>query len=544
MEDVFEQIALVLAICVTAGGIATLLRLPLLVGLLVAGIVVGPEVLGLVSASPEIALLGEIGIALLLFVVGLKLDPRVVRRFGSVILATGVIQVSLTGILAYGIAVALDVAPLPAAYLAAATAFSSTVVVIKLLGDRRELEQLHGRAAVGILIVQDLVVVLLMIGVTATAGGDGGDLSGQALGVFVRGAALLAGVALLARYVLPRVSDLLARRGELLVLASVTWAVAVAAVAHLLGFSAEVGAFAAGVALASSPYREAISGRLATLRDFLLVFFFIDLGTALEVEAGSGMVLALALSAFVLILKPVLIAAIATALGFRASVGVRTGLVLGQISEFSLILVALGVGVGHIDAEVAGTVTIIALVTITASTFLSAGSDRLVSTLRRPLLGLERSTPTRDLLEAAPEAPPTIIVFGVGRLGHRLATELRDGGETVLAVDYDPRHLRDSRTEFAVVYGDAEDPELVHQLPLDQVRWVISTLRDPAANGTLVAALRNEGYDGHIAVSADHDHEVDPLSDAGADLVVRPFQAATGPLLAELDAHERRRRDV
>jgi Kef-type K+ transport system membrane component KefB len=544
LDDVFTQIALVLGVCVLAGGLAIAIRLPPLVGLLVAGIAVGPQGFGLVAPSEEIALLGEIGIALLLFVVGLELDPRVVRRLGPVVLAAGLAQVAITAAVGFGLATLTGATPVVAAYLAAATAFSSTVVVIKMLGDRRELEQLHGRLAVGILIVQDLVVVVLLIAVTASAGEAEGGFGAQALALLVRGALLLAGVAFVARFVLPRVTHLVARSPELLVLTAVTWAVAAAAAAHLLGFSAEVGAILAGVALSTSPYRAALGGRLTTLRDFLLVFFFIDLGTHLEVGDAGGLLTAAVLTVFVLVAKPLLIAWLSTALGFRANVGLRAGLNLAQISEFSLILVALGVGLGQLDPAAAGTVTIIAVATITVSTYLSARTDALVPRLRGPFVRVERRTGNLDLLEAPEGLDPTYVVVGFGRLGQQLATELEGAGEPVLAVDFDPRHHRAPVGGPPVVYGDAEDPELPEQLPLERTRWVISTLRDNRANRTLAESLRHHGFTGRLALSADDDDEVDELSATGADLVVRPFHAAAAPVLRQLAAvDEGERRD-
>jgi Kef-type K+ transport system membrane component KefB len=423
-HGVFEQIALVLAVCVAAGGLAVLLRQPLLVGLLIAGVLVGPGAFGLVEATPEVELLGEIGIALLLFVVGLKLDPRLVRRLGPVVLLAGSIQVSLTALAAFGIAWAFGVDLIGSLYLAAAMAFSSTVIVVKMLTDRRELEQLHGRIAVGILIVQDIVVVLLMIGLATVDPESGIGLASQAGAVVLRGLALLAIVFAAARWVLPHVTPVLARQGELLVLASVTWAVVVAALAIVLGFSGEVGAFLAGTALASSEYRDAISGRLSALRDFLLVFFFIDLGVRLELGGVEDLLLVAALSAFVLVGKPLLVAVITTRLRFRARVGVRSGLTLAQISEFSLILVALGVSIGHVDGRVVGLVTGVALVTITASTFLSSRSEVFVPRLSPLLERFERPPVRPEGPEAGALPDPTVIVLGLGRLGRTVVTEL------------------------------------------------------------------------------------------------------------------------
>jgi Kef-type K+ transport system membrane component KefB len=538
MTDLLGQIGLVLLVCVGLGAVAIALRLPLLVGLLVAGVVVGPQVLGLVDSSTEIALLGEIGISLLLFVVGLKLDPRLVRELGPIVLVTGIIQVVVTAALAYGIALLFQLATVPALYLAAGMAFSSTVVVIKLLSDRGQVEELHGRLALGILIVQDLVVVGLMVVLASVDPESTATLAEQVGLVAAKGVGLFVAVAIAARVVLPPVVHVLARQGELLVLAAVTWAVALAAVAHLLGFSEEVGAFLAGVALASSDYREAISGRLSTLRDFLLVFFFIDLGTQLAFEGIGDLGLVAALTVFVLVGKPVLIAVIGTLLGFQARVATTAGLTLGQISEFSLILVSLGVALGQIEGRIAGVMAAVALLTITVSTLLSAQADSLVPRVSRPLRRLQRAR-TRREVERQRRFRPEVVVIGLGRIGQTVFDELTERGVAVLGVDHDPRTSRLTDPDAPVVFGDLSDPELPAHLPLDTVRWVVATPRDVDLHRELLTALRRAGYHGRVATAVDHPDEERLLHRLGVDLVIRPLDRAAAPLLATIHAHER-----
>jgi Kef-type K+ transport system membrane component KefB len=541
MTDLLGQIGLVLLVCVGLGVVAIALRLPLLVGLLVAGVVVGPQVLGLVGATSEIALLGELGISLLLFVVGLKLDPRLVRQMGPIVLVTGMLQVAVTAALAYGIAVLFGVATVAALYLAAGMAFSSTVVVIKLLSDRGQVEELHGRLALGILIVQDLVVVGLMVVLTSVDPDSTATLLEQVGSIAVKGMALFLAVALTARFVLPPVVHVLARQGELLVLAAVTWAVALAALAHALGFSAEVGAFLAGVALASSDYREAISGRLSTLRDFLLVFFFIDLGTRLAFEGTGDLGLIAALTLFVLIGKPVLIAVIGTLLGFQARVATTAGLTLSQISEFSLILASLGVVLGQLDARFAGVMASVALLTITVSTLLSAQAEWLVPRVSRPLLRLQRAR-TRREVEQHGRFRPEVVVIGLGRLGQTVFDELTDRGVAVLGVDHDPRTSRLTDPDAPVVFGDLSDPELPAHLPLGGARWIVATPRDADLHRDLLTALQRAGYRGRLAAAVDHPDEERLLHRLGVDLVIRPLDRAAAPLIATIHAHERDQR--
>jgi Kef-type K+ transport system membrane component KefB len=541
LDGIFEQVAAVLLVCVAAGALAMLLRQPLIVGLIAAGISVGPEVLGLVESTSEIELLAKIGISLLLFVVGLKLDVRLVRKLGPVALATGLGQVAFTSIIGFLLILALGFDVVPALYIAVALTFSSTIIIVKLLTDKRELDDLHGRIALGFLIVQDICVVLAMIVITAT-GGDGagdGSLITEIVGVVLRGAALLLFVGLIGRYVAPRATHVLARNSELLVLAAVAWAVALAAVSILLGFSEEVGAFLAGMALASTPYREAISGRLSTLRDFLLVFFFIELGTTFELSTALDQVgAALLLSAFVLIGNPIIVMIIMGVMGYRKKVSFKAGLTVAQISEFSLILIALGASQGQVGSDAVGLVTAVGLITIAASTYLIYGSDRIYDRIEPALRIFERKNPDTSIDFDEESIEPEYVVIGLGRFGTTILQELLDRGDDAIGVDFDPRSAQNDRFDVPIIYGDAEDPDLPEQLPLTRVRWIISSLRNLEVNLHILNALQQHGYGGKIAMSSDSVESEERLLAAGADLVIRPLHVAAGPLMEALHRHD------
>jgi Kef-type K+ transport system membrane component KefB len=201
-DDLFLQIAAVLAVAAVVGAIALTLRQPLVVSFIAVGILVGPAVLGIVEEEAAIAVLAEIGIAMLLFVVGLKLDLRMIRSVGPVALVAGLGQIAITGVLGLGLALALGLDMVPALYVAVALTFSSTIIIVKLLSDKREIDQLHGRIAVGVLIVQDIVVVIVIILVTAFAGGGDDGVATEVLGIIGKGAALVIGLAILMRWVL------------------------------------------------------------------------------------------------------------------------------------------------------------------------------------------------------------------------------------------------------------------------------------------------------------------------------------------------------
>ena len=538
-SDVFTEIAVLLLLAATIGAIGVRLRQPLIVTFIAVGILVGPSVLGWVSANDQVDLLAKLGIAMLLFVVGLKLDLHIIRAMGPVALATGLGQVIFTSVIGYFIAIALGMNPVTALYVAVALTFSSTIIIVKLLSDKREVDALHGRIAIGFLIVQDIVVVLVMIGLTALGeAGDAASLGREAAEVLVKGGLFIVAIGLLMRYVLTPLLHQLAKSPELLVLFAIAWAVALGAAGAHLGFSKEVGAFLAGVSLASTPYREAIGARLVSLRDFLLLFFFIDLGAGLELAAlGAQLVPAILLSLFVLIGNPLIVMTILGFMGYRKRTGFLAGLTVAQISEFSLILGALGLSLGHIDADTMGLITLVGLITISASTYMILYSHPLFERIA-PWLGLfERKRAHREEVGglAADENGVDIILFGLGRFGSGIAGELQQRGQRVLGVDFDPDLVRRQEGNgYTVRYGDAEDPEFLASLPLGQVSWVLSSVREMPVNLALLHGLRQQGYSGKAAVTAHSLQAADQLQDAGADHVLMPYADAAAEAVDKL----------
>ncbi len=535
--DIFTEMAVLLLLAAAVGAVGVRLRQPLIVSFIVVGIVAGPSVLGLVSANDQIDLLAKFGITLLLFVVGLKLDLHIIRTMGPVALATGLGQVIFTSVFGYLIAIWLGMPPITALYVAVALTFSSTIIIVKLLSDKREVDTLHGRIALGFLIVQDLIVVLVMIGLNAL--GQTGDmpLSLTALAVLLKGILFLVGVVLVTRYILPRLLPLLASSQELLVLFGIAWAVSLAMLGDTLGFSKEVGAFVAGVSLASTPYRDALGARLVSLRDFLLLFFFIDLGAGLDLALlGAQIPEALIFSLFVLIGNPLIVMVIMGFLGYRKRTGFLAGLTVAQISEFSLILGALGLSLGHISVETMGLITLVGLITISVSTYLIIFSHPIYLRLAPWLTVFERKHPNRETEQSSEmDSNREVVLFGLGRYGAGIAQALRERGCQVQSVDYNPELIRSGDNDgHPVLYGDAEDPEFIASLSLEHVKWVISTARERHVNQSLIHTLKELGYRGQIAVTADSAAEAQQLQHAGADLVMVPYADAAAEAVERL----------
>lgn len=536
--SVFAEIAALLGLAALVGLVGLLLRQPLVVSFILVGILAGPVGIGLVGAADEVELLAELGIAVLLFLVGLKLDLGLVRSLGTVALATGLGQVVFTAFFGFLLGLAFAMPPLEAFYVAVALTFSSTIIIVKLLSDKREIDSLHGRVALGFLIVQDIVVVLAMIVLSAMGVGAAAEDPLRAVLLVVgAGGLFLVFVLLFVRFLADPLTERLARNPELLLLFAVALAAGGAAVADALGLGKELGGLMAGVALASTPYRDALSARLSPLRDFLLLFFFVALGSRLDLgQMRADLLPAIVFSLFVLIGNPLIVLAIMGAMGFRKRTGFLAGLTVAQISEFSLVFVAMGVSLGHVSEAALGLTTLVGLVTIAASTYMIIWSHELYAFLA-PLLGpFERRVTAREPAggEGAAPQPADVLLFGLGRLGKALVGRLLARGLAVLAVDFDPLVVRLARREgIRIVFGDASDPERLASLPLASARWVVVTLpgferglthEDPRK--AVLQALRATGFAGRIAVVARSEEEEAELARLGADVVLVPFEDA------------------
>jgi Kef-type K+ transport system membrane component KefB len=547
LPGVFAEVAAVLTLATVVGLVGLVLRQPLIVAFIVAGLVAGSGVINVESSVELIDVLAEVGIALLLFLVGLKLDFNLVRNLGRVALATGLGQIIFTTIFGWLIAVALGLEWLTALYVAIALTFSSTIIIVKLLSDKREVDSLHGRIAIGFLIVQDLGVVAAMVVLSAI--GLGGEHGGELMTLLIGAPILIGVVALFMVYVAEPLMRRIGRSPELLITFGIAWAVLLAALGDWMGFGKELGGLIAGVSLASTSMREAIASRLAGLRDFLLLFFFVNLGMQLDLSTlGAQVPAATVLSVFVLVGNPLIVLAIMGYMGYRKRTGLLAGLTVSQISEFSLIFIAMGVTLGHVPDSAVGLVTLVGLVTITMSTYLITYSNKVydlcepfIRMFERKVAHAEESKEDQDELA---DKPYEVIVFGVGRYGGNIIKGLRDAGHRVLGVDFDPaavKHWRDSGCD--VIYGDAMDPEFVHTLPLAKARIVVMAFPARAYGVThqdpryvMQQALKDEGFSGHVVAVSDCEDEADNLKAHGITPVLMPFRDAAVRAVEVLEA--------
>lgn len=530
MDLVFSELAVLLVIATAAGAIGMWLRQPLLIAYIVIGLVVGPSMLGLVTAHEQIDLLAQIGVAILLFIVGLKLDLQHIRHIGPVALATGLGQLGFTIVFGFLLIILMGKTFMEALYVAVALTFSSTIIIVKLLSDKREMDSLHGRVAVGFLIVQDLAVVIAMMAMSAMRSNADAAISEVILSLGGRILLTAAVVYLLMRYFLPKWVAFMAKSQELLLIFAIAWGTGFAAAGEMIGFSKEAGAFLAGFTLASTVYRDAIHARMGGIRDFLLLFFFIDLGAKLDLSTLGGEVTpALVLSLFVLIGNPLIVMAIMGYMGYRKRTGFLAGLTVAQISEFSIIFVAMGISIGHVGVEALGLTTLVGLVTITLSTYMILFSQSLYERLS-PWLGIfERRKPFREMaVESAhvSKVQAEVIVFGMGRYGMALLSGLKKSGFSVMGVDFDPEIIRAmKREDMPIFYGDCTNVEFLETLPLRHARWVVSALPDIISSRELLNALHQHGYEGDVAVIAREKMHL-PATGNKVPYIIYPLQDA------------------
>ena len=507
-----------------AGGAAKLLRQPVILGYILAGIV-----LAAVGKNLDmVAAMGQVGVTLLLFLVGLELPLAELKKTGRTSVITGLAQIVITSTVGYFLARILGFGAVPAVYLGVALTFGSTVMVVKLLSEKRDLQSLYGKIATGYLLVQDFVAIGILTVLSGLAGG--GEVNWLSLGMVIVKGAVMVGVAIwLSDRMLPKILDWLGRSTEVLFVVSVGWCLVVAAAvsSKWVGFGPEIGGFLAGLALANAAQNLQIVSRVRPLRDFFLTLFFVGLGANIGLVGLKGVWLpAVILAAFVLIGNPLIVMIILGLQGYSRRVAFLASTAVAQVSEFSLIVVAMAMRVGHVDKNVLGLVGLVAMITMTGSTYLIMHAEKIYKLVGKWLVIFEfrgkrnQETEKRNLTGH-------VILFGHNRTGRVVRPALEKLGREVVIVDFDPKVVE----EIGGVYGDIADYELYEELNLDRAIMALSTVSDVEDNLQLLSALKKKGPIS-IILAADAADAI-RLYTAGADYVLVPHTVG-GEYLAHL----------
>ncbi len=523
----FTEIALSIIIAAAFGIIAHLLKQPALVGFIAAGLVVGSLTRFISIDTNVINGLSSLGIALLLFIVGLDLDLHELRHVGVHAIIIGLGQVFIT----FGVGFLLShsllgFGMLPSFYISAALTFSSTIIVVKLLSEKKELKSLHGRIVVGVLVIQDFIAMLALL--LVSSGLSRGNVVADLTPLFidlVKGLILALVLIALSRY-LPKLLDLIGHSQELLYLFSIAWAlgVAILAASPYVGLSVEVGGLLAGLTLANSAEHFQISSRLAPLRDLFVMIFFFGLGTKLVLSASAIALEPITLFVlFVLVADPLVVYLIMIILGYRSRTSFLAGITMSQISEFSLVLIALGYQLGQISAAEESLVVIVGVITIFCSSYLITYSDYLYKLFSPALKWTERNIERPE--EEVPQGKfiNHVILIGAHRMGRTILRAVELSGGRVVTIDFDPTVVRKLRADGkAVIYGDITDPDIQEIAGIEKARAIISTVPDLHDNEAILEAVRRRNSQARVILTADGEREGRLLYNLGADYVLIP----------------------
>lgn len=519
-QTIFTQLTLVIVIAAVISLVMRLLKQPLIMGYILTGIVVGPSVLGLVEAKDAFHSFSQVGITMLLFIVGLGLNPTVIKNLSRpVLLTVSTVLVIVSGIslitsrlLGLGLSETL--------IAGVALSFSSTVIILKVISDKSELSRLYAQIAVGVIVVEDIVATIALL-VVATMGMTGGFAIHDMAWLVIKGLGAIATLYLVGAVIMPRVSKFFAHSQELLFLFALAWGMGIASLFELSGFSLEVGALLAGVSLASLPYAAEMASRLKPLRDFFILLFFVALGENFAFkDLSNSLVPALILSSVVLIGKPFIVMTSLGVLGYTRLTSFKTGIHLSQISEFSMILILFAGSLNLVSTQIVAIVTLVAIITIGASTYLMKYDEQLFALLSPHLKIFER----KNIKEHRQKnALYPIILFGYHKGGHEFLQTFRDMNKRYLVVDYDPEiieHLEQQGVRHA--YGDATDNEFLMDINTEKAKLIVSTITDIAINRSLLVYLQLYNPEATFICHANTYDEAAELYRNGASYVMLP----------------------
>jgi Kef-type K+ transport system membrane component KefB len=514
---IFFELSLVMVVAAAASLIARGFRQPLVIAYIIAGFLAGPSVLSIIKSPEAFESFSQIGITLLLFIIGLGLNTAIIKTTGRQVALVFLGIIAGIGLLGMLSGILFGFTRTEALLVTTSLLFSSTIIVVKSLSDKNEQSRLYGQLAIGVLLVEDIAATLVLLLISSMAGNSGG--LGSVLSLLGKGLALGAALAFTGGFIMPRLSKLFASSQELLYVFAVAWTFGVASAFYKAGFSLEVGALFAGVSLAHLPYVQAIAARLKPLRDFFIVLFFIGLGHGLHLDnVGAALGPAITLSLIVLVSKPVLIMTFLGLLGYTKQTSFKAGIHLSQISELSVIMLVLAAHFGVVGERMITIATLTALFTIAASAYLMKYDDRLYRRLQKYLSVFERDS-TRRELRTLGHYPLVLIGYHEGGLS--FVQTFRRMKKRYVVIDYNPDVVEVlEHQHINHLYGDATDTELLEEININKSEVVISTLTDTETNRTLAERITREDGGAIFVCQAARLDDAKLLYEAGASYVL------------------------
>lgn len=538
MNNTFVQLAVILTFSSALGFITYKLKLPLLIAYLITGLIISAATTFDVSKSLALSFLPDIGIAFVLFLVGMELDLREIKNFGKQILIAGFLQVIITGTLGTFIAQSFGFNIREAVYLGIGLSFSSTLVVVKLLLDRKDLTSLYGKLSVGVLLLEDLLAVIILLGLASSISLihlTGSDILPVSI-FFVKVIVLFAGAALINRYILSTVFKAVSDSSELLFLTALAWCFGFVTIALVMGFSVIIGAFLAGVVLASSPYHFQIQGKIKPMRDFFIALFFVYLGTRVNFSHSTFSIFPLILifSTYVVLVKPTIFLLLFGMFGFKKHTMFQTAINLSQVSEFSLIILLVGFKMGLVSQSALTVIALSSVISFVASSVMISESKRIYKILSSAIAFFERRRHPVLEEESKAQLEGHVVVVGAHRVGGEIVRFLKKEKQPLVVLDFNPHQVEILLAEeIPVIYGDVSDPEVLDILNLEEAKLIISTSPELEGSKTLLEDLKLRKINIPVIVRAETIKDAQNLYKAGADFVILP-EVMAGDLLLDI----------
>ncbi len=515
------DVGIIIIVATIIALLISIIKQPPIPAYIIAGIILGPLGLGLISDIEFIHLISEVGVAFLLFLVGLEINLKRLKYIGIVSSIGAGIQVFLIYVITFFISLKLGFTTFESMVLGLVLAFSSTMVVIKLLSDKEELDTLNGRITLGILLIQDVIVILILSLMSPAAS----IFSSNAilLSMF-RGVVLFVIALLISKVLLPPLFRFAAKSKEILFLLSISVLFFFTFLVKSLDFSIAIGGFVAGLTLASFPYNLDIIGRVRPLKDFFSTVFFVSLGMQLTLISSSMIKPALIFLAIIIIIKPLIIFLTTLLFGFGRRIAFLTGTELAQLSEFSLIIVALPFVTSNISREIFSTIILLTIITMGATPYLIKHDEKIYLSLARVLKIFEKLPAKKQKLEYMKRGVNyNVALIGCHRMGSIFLRSLQGKKNRIIVIDNNPDVIRKLiKMRVACMYGDLTNSEILERIKLNKIKTIISTVPNEEDNEFLLDYVRSKNPNVIIILTANHLHQARELYNKGTDYVILP----------------------
>lgn len=513
----FSQIAIVFIFAFLVALIFRILKQPLIISYIFTGLILSTLLFKSSETKNIIALFSDLGIAFLLFVVGLELKLKTLREISLPAIIIGSLQEILTILFGFLIAKLIGFAILPALYLGIALSFSSTIIMVKLITDKGDLEKLYGKLAIGFLIVQDLITILILFFLPIISKSD---LFFDPLKI-IFSILILVFIPFLSIKIFHKIESFLTKSEEFIFLFSIAFGLGIGSLFKYLGFGLEAGALIAGISLSNLVSSTEIASKLKPLRDFFLILFFIFIGSEIFVSDFNDLLLpAIILSVFVLVGNPLIMLLILSPLGYKSKTAFLLGLTSAQISEFSFILINLGIKLGHVNQEILSLTALIGLITIFISSYFFVYGEKIYSILK-PLLKIFEKKKTKE--EKEEKNFNEIILFGCDRIGFYFLDVFKNLTARFLIVDYNFYRIKQLEREgYNVLYGDASEIDFLNELSLENARLIISTIPDYETNLLILREYKKRNPQGIFLATAYRINDALDLYKNNGDYIIMP----------------------